>query len=121
MNGEDGSKRSSEVYYAPFQLVQYVWESHAALGAVRANLQKLIDARVVLGLAPEDTPQLKGCIRAVVGFGGESGAARSDEVKRRYCKVLSVVNEHLPPGVGPIETWEIADTGPRRLYSTSTK
>ena len=105
---KDGSKRS-EVYYAPFQLLQYVWEWHAALGAVWSDLQKLIGARVALGLAPQDAPRLNGGIRAVVGFGRDT---RSDEVKRRYRKVLDVANEHLPPGVGPIETWEITDTWP---------
>ena len=115
---KDGSKRSFEVYYAPFQLLQYVWEWHAALGAVWSDLQKLIGARVALGLAPQDAPRLNGGIRAVVGFGRDT---RSDEVKRRYRKVLDVANEHLPPGVGPIETWEITDTGPRRLYCTKTE
>ena len=116
---KDGSSSSSaSVYYAPFQLLQYVWEWYAALGAVWADLQRLIKARVALGLMPQDAPRLTGGIRAVVGFGrgAHSGAARSDRVKRRYRKVLDVANEHLPPGVGPIETWEMTDTGPRRLY-----
>lgn len=121
---KDGSSKSlGSVFYAPFQLLQCVWEWCAALGAVQTDLQRLIKARVALGLMPKGTPRLTGGIRAVVGFGrgAHSGAACSDEVKRRYCKVLSVVNEHLPPGVGPIETWEIADTGPRRLYSTKAE
>ena len=121
---KDGSSSSSSsVFYAPFQLLQYVWEWYAALGAVWTGLQRLIKARVALGLMPHDAPRLTGGVRAVIGFGRgvHSGAARSDRVKRRYRRVLDVANEHLPPGVGPIETWEITDTGPRRLCSTTTE
>ena len=87
---KDGSSSSlASVFYAPFQLLQCVWEWCAALGAVRTDLQRLIKARVELGLMPQGTPRLTGSIRAVVGFGSgaQSGAARSDEVKRRYGKV----------------------------------
>ena len=121
---KDGSSSSpASVFYAPFQLLQYVWEWYAALGAVWDDLRKLFDARVALGLTPQNAPRLNGGIRAVIGFGRGvySGAARSDRVKRRYRRVLDVANEHLPPGVGPIETWEITDTGPRRLCSTTTE
>ena len=104
-------EKSSADYYTPFQLLQYVWEWHSALEAVRAGLQALIDARVAVGLTPA-VPRLTGGIRAAVGFGRDT---RSERVKRRYGVVLNIVNQHLPPGVDPIETWEYADNGPRRV------
>ena len=106
---KDSSKRNAEVYYSPFQLLQYVWEWHGALEAVRNGLQAVIDARVAVGLTPDDVPALTGGIRASVGFGSDE---RSNEVKRRYEKVLKIVNNHLPAGLGPIETWAHTDTGP---------
>ena len=109
---KDASNRTAEVYYAPFQLLQYIWEWHGALGAVGADLHKLIDARVAVGLTPPGVTRLTGGIRAAVGFGPDS---RSNEVRRRYGIVLGIVNKHLPPGVGPIETWSIAESVPRRV------
>lgn len=97
-------------YYTPLQLLQYVWEWHSALRHVRAGLQAVIDARVALGLTPPTVPRLTGDTRAAVGLGED---LRTEEVKRRYEKVLGIVNAHLPPGVGPIETWEFTDAGPR--------
>ena len=35
---KDASKSTSEVYYSPFQLLQYIWEWNDALEAVRSNL-----------------------------------------------------------------------------------
>ena len=106
---KDASKSTAEVYYSPFQLLQYVWEWHGALEAVRNDLQAVIDARVAVGLTPDDVPALTGGIRASVGFGSDE---RSSEVKRRYEQVLKIVNDHLPADVGPIETWAHTDTGP---------
>ena len=106
---KDASKHNAEVYYSPFQLLQYVWEWHSALEAVRNDLQAIIDSRIAVGLTPPDTPSLTGGIRAAVGFGLDK---RSLEVKRRYGKVLEVVNQHLPNRVGPIETWAFTCTGP---------
>ena len=105
------SANDDKVYYAPFQLLQYVWEWHNALEAVRDDLQKLIDARKTAGLAT-NTHRLTGGIRAAVGFGHD---CRSVEVKRRYRKVLQIVNRHLPCNVPDIETWEHADNGPRQI------
>lgn len=107
---KDASKRNAEVYYSPFQLLQYVWEWHTALESVRDDLQAIIDARIAVGLTPRNIPKLTGGIRAAVGFGPDS---RSAEVKRRYRMVVNIVNNHLPDGMGPIETWEYTDTGPR--------
>ena len=103
---------AASVYCVPFQLLQYVWEWHGAMEAVQADLQMLIDARKELGLTPCNVAQLSGGIRAVVGFGPDN---RSDEVKRRYNIVLNIVNQYLPPGVAPIETWKFAGNGPRRV------
>lgn len=108
---KNASKRAAEVYYAPFQLLQYVWEWHNALEAGRDDLQKMIDARKTVGLTP-NTHRITGGIRAAVGFGLDS---RSDEVKRRYRKVLKVVNRHLPCDVSDIETWKHPDNGPRQI------
>ena len=107
---KDANKHNSEIYYSPFQLLQYIWEWDYALVAVRNELQAIIDARVAVGLTPRDIPPLTGGIRASVGLGNDN---RSSEVKRRYGMVLEVVNQHLPDGVEPIETWEHTDTGPR--------
>ncbi len=109
---KDGSKPNSQVYYAPFQLLQYIWEWHSALKAVRGDLQELIKARKRLKLMSQDVPDLTGCIRAAVGFGP---AVPSDETKSRYRIVLDIVNDHLPPGVEAIETWALTDTGPCQL------
>ena len=105
----NGSKNDAKVYYSPFQLLQYVWEWHAALEAVRNDLQAIVEARVKVGLTSRDVPKLTGGIRAIIGFGPDS---RSPEVKRRYRMVMNVANKHLPDDVGPIETWEYTDTGP---------
>lgn len=99
---KDASK--SRVYYAPLQLLQYVWEWHEAFTAVRQQLQNLLDARVELGLTPSAVPRIGHRIRALVGFGEDR---RSREVSRRYREVLDVVNSHLPPGVREIETWAL--------------
>ncbi|MCY4393945.1 MAG: hypothetical protein OXC10_02285 [Rhodospirillaceae bacterium] len=90
---KDASGSSAEVYYAPFQLLQNVWEWHFALGAVRGSLRELIGARVELGLTPADTPAVTGGIRAVVGFGDDT---RSDEVRGRYAQVLGIARTCLP-------------------------
>ena len=103
---KNASGSSSKVYYAPFQLLQNIWEWHRALEAVRDSLQDLLDARVDLGLTTADAPPLTGGIRAAVGFGDDG---RSEEVRRRYAQVLAVANAHLPPGVVPIETWTLAE------------
>lgn len=108
---KDASAGGSEVYYAPYQLLQYVWEWHNALEEVRSDLQKVIDARVQVGLSRE-VPPLTVAMRAAVGFGLDK---RTDEVKHRYNRVLGIVNEHRPHGVDPIETWEYLDSGPRQL------
>ena len=42
---KDASGSSSKVYYAPFQVLQNVWEWHFALDAVRGSLQELLDMR----------------------------------------------------------------------------
>ena len=110
---KDASKRTANVYYAPFQLLRYVWEWRNAIKAVKADLQKLIEARVAIGLTPpEVAPLIKGGIRAAVGFGPDH---RTTEVKRRYDMVLDIANQHLPPGVSAIETWEYTDNGPREV------
>ena len=94
--------KSTGVYYAPLQLLQYVWEWQEAFAAVRQGLQLLVDARVDLGLTPSAIPRIGHRIRAVVGF-GEKG--RSPDVRPRYELVLDAVNAHLPPNVPQIETW----------------
>ncbi len=109
---KDASKRTHEVYYSPFQLLQYVWEWHNALEMVRDDLQKLISARVAVGLTPPKVPQLTGDIRAAIGFGPD---CRTPEMKCRYDMVLKIVNQHLPPGMADIETWEHPTTGPQQV------
>ena len=109
---KEASANDDKVYYAPLQLLEYVWEWHAGLEAVRADLQELIDARVAVGLTPASSARLIGGIRAAVGFGADW---RTAEVKRRYSVVLDIANAHLPPGVAAIETWEHGEDGPRRL------
>ena len=107
---KDAAKRTAEVYYAPFQLLQYVWEWHTVLEEVRGGLQALISARVAAGLSPLDAGPVAGGIRPVIGFGPD---LRSPRVKQRYDAVLEIVNQHLPEGVGPVETWEFTGAGPR--------
>ena len=107
---KDASKRGAEIYYSPFQLLQYVWEWHSVLDSAQHGLQAVINARAAVGLTPHDVPALAGGVRAAVGFGSDN---RSPGVKRRYDAVLDVVNQHLPEGVGPIETWAFTDSGPK--------
>lgn len=102
---KDASGSSPGVYYAPFQLLQNVWEWHFALDVVWGSLRELVGARVELGLTPANVPAVTGGIRAVVGFGDDT---RSDEVRRRYAQVLAIASAHLPPGVAAIETWALA-------------
>ena len=96
----------SEVYYAPFQLLQNVWEWYSALDAIRDSVQELHDVRVELGMVREGAPPVAGGIRPVVGFGDDG---RSPEVRRRYAQVLRVANAHLPWNVPAIETWMLAN------------
>ena len=99
----------SEIYYSPFQLLQYVWEWRKGLDNVPTllgQIQSLLDARVELGLIDPPKSRLTGAIRAAVCF-GEDG--RSPEVKRRYRQVMDIVNRHLPPSVEPVETWMLGD------------
>lgn len=109
---KDGSKSNSDVYYSPFQLLQYVWEWYSALETVRSGLQAVIDARKEVGLTSSDVPTLTGGIRAAIGFGFDT--PRSD-TKLRYEKVLEVVNRHLPDGVCQVETWAFNDSGPYQV------
>ena len=111
-DAEEG--RPKDVFYSPFQLLQYVWEWHEALKnnapQLLAQVQSLLDSRVdLLGLA-RPANKLTGCIRPAVCFGLDG---RSAKVRRRYRFVLDVCNRHLPEGVGPIETWEYG--APRRI------
>ena len=106
---KDAAKSSREVYYSPFQLLQYVWEWNDVLEAIRSNLQAVIYARVEVGLTPVGLPPLEGGIRAAVGFGADQ---RSLEVRRRYTLTLDVVNRYFPDNIAPIETWAINESGP---------
>lgn len=116
---KDAKAGNAPVYYAPFQLLRYVWDWHEALACVRGRLQDLIDARVALGLSPGTIPRLTGGIRAAVCLGIDS---RTDEVKRRYNMVLEEVNRHLPPCVPWIETWALEyRPEPIRLISSQPK
>ncbi len=103
---KDASRGSSNVYYAPFQLLQNAWEWRFAVNSVRRSLQELLDARVELGLTPAHAPPITGGIRAAVGL-GEDG--RSDKARRRYGQVLEIANAHLPPGIAAVETWVLAE------------
>ena len=109
---KDASGSSSQVYYAPFQLLQNVWEWHHALNAVRNSLQDLLDARVKLGLTPRSASPLAGGIRAAITFGDDD---RSEEVKSRYAEVLNIANAHLQADIPAIETWALVRGQPIRL------
>ena len=101
---KDAAGSSSEIYYAPFQLLQNVWEWHHALNSVRSSLQALLDARVKLRLTPRTVLPLAGRIRAAVAFGDD---VRTAKVKSRYARVLKIANAYLPPGIPAIETWTL--------------
>lgn len=98
---------ASLIFYAPFQILSYIWEWHNAIQSVLNQLQTLLDSRVELGLISSAVPKLTGDIRATICFGPDT---RSDEVKRRYSKVLEVVKGYLPPGFPPIDTWMRKDS-----------
>ena len=99
---KEASASAQTVYYAPFQLLQNVWEWHRALHTVRSSVQELLDARMGLGLSPLNVPPITGTLRAVIAFGDDT---RSTEVKRRYREVLRIADRFLPADVTPIETW----------------
>ena len=109
---KDASKQDSQVYYSPFQLLQYLWEWHTALPGIREDVQCVIDARVSVGLLPPEIPPLSGGVRGCVAFGADQ---RSPEVRHLYEEVLDVVNRHLPEDVGAIETWTHDGTAPKRV------
>ena len=110
---KDASKGAAKMYYAPLQLLQYVWEWHTVLEGVRGQLQELIDVRMELGLTPRSAARLTGGIRAAVCFGPDK---RSADVKSRARIVLDVVNRNLPPSVPVIEIWAMdAGNSPRQL------
>ena len=96
----------SAVYYAPYQLLRYVWEWHRALESVLPRLQELVDARVDLSMTHESIPKLSGDLRAGVCFDRELA---TEEVRVRYERVLELVNRYLPKGVPEIETWTMSD------------
>lgn len=115
---DSSAKSAPSVYYAPFQLLQYVWEWHKALQceSVRADLQKLIDTRNMLKLSPQPIPKFKGGMRAAIGFG--SFFPNTDNKRQRgykYKKVLDIVNKHLPPGIPSIQTWYWPEDSPDQL------
>ena len=115
---KDAGGQSKEVYYSPFQLLQYVWEWHEALktnAQLLAQVQSLLDSRAALGLL-KPTARLNGSIRAAVCFGCDG---RTDEVKQRFRFVLNVCNRHLPKGVCPIETWAYGTGAPVRTPDDS--
>lgn len=114
---KDAEGGTKDVYYSPFQLLQYVWEWHEALknsDRLLAQLQSLLNVRVDLLRLPEPRRTLTGCIRPAVCFGLDG---RSPEVRRRFAFVLNICNEHLPEGVGPIETWKYRDGAPCRILN----
>ena len=112
---KDAKTNDYKVFYAPFQLLQYVWEWHRALEGVMVGLQELIDARVSVGLTPASIVRPTSGLRAIVGFGTDK---RTDEVRHRYGMVLDIVNHHLPPHVPSFETWEHTGNEPRPVIGT---
>lgn len=102
----------ASVFYAPFQLLQYVHEWHQAFDAVRGGLDALREARIALGLSPARMAPLKGGLRPVLAFGEDPC---SPEVERRLDRVRAIVDRHLPPGVPPIEVWALRSGAPQRL------
>ena len=117
------------LYYSPMQLLQYIHEWHTAFSKrpqIMVELQELLNARKELFLCsrkklgtmpiqvPDSTPRLSGGLRAAICFGHDG---RSDEVKDRYKKVLTVANKFLPPEFPPIETWKLEDDRfPEHVY-----
>ena len=109
---KDAGTNDDRLYYVPFQILQYLWEWHGAFKAIQDDLQELLSARSTLGLMAVAVGTFNGGMRAAVGFGQDQ---RTSEVKSRYEVVLDIANNHLPPGVAPIETWEHTDNGPREM------
>ena len=107
-------KQDFSDYYAPLQLLHYIWDWYRALqdnDDLPAELRALIERRVEVGLSASARP-LTGRIRPVVAIGEQGG---SKEDRRRYGKVLEVINRHLPPDVSPVETWRHRNGRPERL------
>lgn len=91
---EVASAAPSEVYYAPFQLLQNVWEWHSGLDAVRGSVQELYDVGVELGMARAGAPPLRGAFDRPSGSGTTCGrrrcsgaTRRSSESRMRTCPV----------------------------------
>ncbi|MCM2312563.1 MAG: hypothetical protein NDI84_14280, partial [Steroidobacteraceae bacterium] len=84
---------------APLQLLQYLWEWHAALPSLAPAIDRLIEARRAVGL-PAPAAQLTGTLRGVIGL--DTGKP-SPEVRRRMDVALAIANRHRPPSVPEIE------------------
>lgn len=84
---------------APIQLLQYLWEWHAALPSLAPSIERLIEARRAVGL-PAPAVQLSGRLCGVIGFDADKP---SPEVQRRMDVILTIANRHRPPGVPEIE------------------
>lgn len=112
MELKDTSSTSAGVYYAPLQLLQYLYEWQAHLPEVRADLDRIVEARKACGLAPRDLPLLSGVLRPVIGMGRDG---RSVEVRGRFQQVLTIANRRRPRGTAPIEVWSLVHGKVTRL------
>lgn len=104
---------ADSIYYAPLQLLQYVHEWHRAFDACRADLNRLRDARIDLGLSPASMPTLTGGLRPAIGF-GDGPISPTAELRLR--SVCAIANSHLPTGVPAIEVWAIRGGSPALLF-----
>ena len=109
---KDSAASADSVYYAPLQLLQYIYEWSSALSELREGLDRLLQARTELGLTPRAAPPLLGGLRPVIAFGADR---RSAEVRRRFEAVRAVVNRHLPESASAIEVWVMEGGLPTRL------
>ena len=109
---KDAERSNGSSYYAPFQLLRYVWEWHCALDSAYEELNKMIETRKKLNFMLREASRVEDGLRTTVCFGADR---RSCEVRRRYRIVLEIANRHLPDGVPPIETWAFEGSRPVRL------
>ena len=109
---KDTSGSSSEVYYAPFQLLPKCLG--VAPGAERGAAFLAGSARCAreAGADAGTRAASHGWTPAAVGFGNDR---RSPEVRDRYLEVLNIAKAYLPPGIPPIETWALEHEQPVRL------
>lgn len=108
---KDGSRSAAATHKTPLQLLYYVHLWAAALEEVRAGLEAIREARVLVGLSPPWMPAVLDGLRPVIAFGEDH---RSAAARARLDRSCAIANRHLPRSSSPIEVWAMWEGRPLR-------